>query len=86
MRWEIFRGVIDFTDRMVVLNKLQARHKDVQLEIDGYSKDFLPVWDCNISVVSPSMVLDDDLYKALDADQKRAWAVISPQGHIGMNI
>jgi hypothetical protein len=77
-------GTIDFNDRMIVLNRLDAKHKDADLVIEGYSKDFLPVWDCNLSVSSPSMPLDDDVYNALDADQKRAWAVISPQGSIEM--
>jgi hypothetical protein len=78
------KGTIDFNDRMIVLNRLDAKHGDADLVIDGYSKDFLPIWDCNLSIESPSMPLDDDVYNALDADQKRAWAVISPQGNIGM--
>jgi hypothetical protein len=81
---EHIAGTIDFDTRGVVLNKLAARHKEAELVIEGYSRDFEPVWDCNLIITSPRMTLDNDLYNALDPDQKRAWTVISPQGHIGM--
>lgn len=81
---EHIAGTIDFDTRGVTLNKLAAKHKDTDLVIDGYSRDFEPVWDCNLVITSPRLTLDEDLYNALDPDQKRAWAVIAPQGHIGM--
>jgi hypothetical protein len=81
---EHIAGTIDFNTRGVVLNNLAAKHKDTDLAIEGYSRGFKPAWDCNLTITSPRMTLDEDLYNALDADQKRAWAVIAPQGHIGM--
>ena len=73
-------GWIDFTDKSVSLNNLSGRHNDVKLFIDGWVKDFGPNWQCQIQMISDNMSLDDDLYKALNENQKKLWSAFSPAG------
>ena len=77
---EHLTGQVDFTENSVVLNKLSGKHGDVDVTIDGWSKNFGPNRQYDIQVTSDNMVLDDDLYDALTAKQKKVWAAFSPSG------
>lgn len=77
---EHLTGQVDFTQDAVVLNKLSGRHGDVDVSIDGWSKNFGPNRQYDIQVRSENMILDNDLYDALTAEQKKMWVAFSPSG------
>lgn len=78
-------GTIDFTEKTAVLNNLIGKHGDVNLAINGYSKNFGPRWDCQIQITSENMCLDDDLYKALKTRHKRLWFTLAPKGRAAID-
>jgi len=73
-------GQIDFTGRGASLNNLCGRHGDVEVFIDGWSRDFGPSRQYQFSIKSDNMVLDNDLYDALSTRRKKIWSVFSPSG------
>ncbi len=77
---EHLQGRIDFTENSVLLNDLRGRHKDVELTIHGQTSGFGPESKHQIQITSNNMALDDDLYNALIAQQKKYWQVFSPNG------
>lgn len=78
-------GQVSFTEKSAFLNKLKGGHKGVDVTIDGWSEDFGEKWRYKIQVASDNMVLDDDLYNALGAKQKRFWSAFSPRGVAAIN-
>jgi hypothetical protein len=77
---EHLTGRIDLTEKSAVLNNLRGRHGDTDVTLDGWSKDFGPNWKYQIRLTSDNMALDNDLYNALSATQKKSWSVFSPTG------
>ena len=73
-------GWIDFTEKSVVLNNLSGEHGDVKLTFNGWTKGFGQERQYEIQVASDNMSLDDDLYDALSARQKKSWSAFSPSG------
>jgi len=73
-------GRIDLTEKSAVLNNLCGRHGDTGVTFNGWSKDFGPNWKYQIRITSDNMALDNDLYKALSAEQKKSWSAFSPSG------
>ena len=73
-------GTIDLTEKSVVLNSLCGRHGDTEVTFNGWSKDFGPNWKYQIQLTSDNMALDNDLYNALSAKQKKSWSAFSPSG------
>jgi hypothetical protein len=73
-------GTIDLTEKSTVLNNLCGRHGDTDVTLNGWSKDFGPNWKYQIRITSDNMVLDNDLYEALSAKQKKSWSAFSPSG------
>jgi hypothetical protein len=73
-------GTIDLTEKSAVLNNLRGRHGNTEVTLDGWSKDFGPNWKYQIRLTSDNMALDNDLYNALSAEQKKAWSAFSPCG------
>jgi len=79
-RIEHVAGSIDFTSDSAVLNNLRGKHNDVEIAISGYSKNFGQNRDCQIRLTSENMLLDNELYQALNSGEKRLWRVFSPSG------
>ncbi len=77
---EQLAGRIDLTEKSAVLNNLCGRHGDTEVTFNGWSKDFGPNWKYQIRITSDNMVLDNDLFKALSAKQKKSWSAFSPSG------
>jgi len=77
---ENMTGIIDVTESSADLKGLRCRHGNVQLRIDGYSRGFGAEKDCDISITSDNMALDDDVYEALNSKQKKLWWVFTPEG------
>jgi hypothetical protein len=73
-------GRIDLTEKSAVLNNLCGRHGDTEVAFNGWSKDFGPNWKYQVGITSDNMVLDNDLYEALSAKQKKSWSAFSPSG------
>ncbi|MFC1604957.1 hypothetical protein ACFL5F_08020, partial [Planctomycetota bacterium] len=77
---EHFAGQIDFTKNSVTLNNMNCRHGDTRLFLNGSCSDFGPNLKYGIRITSDNMPLDNDLYNALNIQQKEFWSVFSPTG------
>jgi hypothetical protein len=77
---EHLAGQIEFTEDSMVLNKLSGKHGEVDVNISGWSRGYGQNRQYQIRVTSPNMALNEDLYKALSAGQKRLWDAFSPSG------
>jgi hypothetical protein len=77
---EHLAGRIDLTEKSTVLNNLCGRHGDTEVTFNGWSKDFGPDWKYQVGITSDNMALDNDLYEALSAKQKKSWSAFSPSG------
>ncbi len=77
---EHLAGEVDLTRDSASFNNLSGKHNDVDLTFDGWSKGFGTDWQYEISIKSDNMVLDSDLYDALNIQQKKSWSVFSPTG------
>lgn len=73
-------GQIDFTENSVTLNNLRGRHSETELFISGWSKYSETDRQYKIRIISDNMVLDNDLYEALDANEQKYWSAFSPSG------
>jgi len=73
-------GWINFTEKSVVLNNLSGEHGDVKVTFNCWTKGFGQERQYEIKVTSDNMSLDDDLYDALSAKQKKFWSAFSPSG------
>jgi len=82
---EHLAGQIDFTQDGVVLNALSGKHGDVDITIDGLVKGFGPAQQYQLRVTSNNMLLDNDLYSALSAGQKKLWDAFSPGGRVAVD-
>ena len=82
---EHLAGEVDFTQDGVVLNALSGKHGDVDITIDGMVKGFGPVQQYQLRITSNNMLLDNDLYGALSADQKNVWDAFSPAGRVAVD-
>ena len=78
-------GSLDVTERSVTLNNLKCKHGNVDLVIKGHTEKLNQQWCYDIQITSSNMLLDDDLYKALNTEQKRLWFVFTPTGLAGIN-
>ena len=79
-RLEHIAGTVEFAGEGVVLDQLNCKHGDVDINIDGYSKGTGAALECDIEITSPNMLIDDDLYKALGPKQKDLWWTFTPSG------
>jgi hypothetical protein len=77
---EHLTGEIDFTEKRVSMNNLCGRHGDVTLFFNGWSGGFGADWQYETRMTSDNMILDKDLYDALNEGQKEFWTVFSPNG------
>jgi hypothetical protein len=82
---EHLTGEMDFTERSFEVKNLIGGHNDVKLVLNGWSKDLGPNWQYQIRITSDNMALDNDLYDALNTEQKEFWSVFSPGGVAAIN-
>ncbi|MHC5060024.1 MAG: translocation/assembly module TamB domain-containing protein [Planctomycetota bacterium] len=83
-RLDHINGVLEVTEKSVVLKNLACKHDQVNLAINGYTKKINQQWSYDIQITSSNMLLDDDLYKALNTEQKRLWFTFTPSGLAGI--
>lgn len=79
-------GQIDFTKNSVKLNNLTGKHENVNFFFNGWVRDFGPDRKFDIRITSDNMPLDNDLYEALNAKQKKFWSAFSPTGLAGVDL
>ncbi len=82
---EHITGQIDLTERSAALKGLTGRHGEAELTIDGWAADFGPDWKYNLQITSDNMLLDDDLYNALNKKEQKFWSAFSPAGLAAIN-
>jgi hypothetical protein len=79
-------GRLDFTKSSLKLNDLIAKHNDVELRFNGWSRGFGQDRQYQIRITSDEMPLDNDLYNALSAEQKEFWDYFSPVGQSAVDL
>ena len=67
------------------LNNIVARHGTVELVFDGWVKDFGPDYEYNLQITSNNMLLDNDLYNAINREEQKFWQEFSPSGLAATN-
>ncbi|MDI6448557.1 hypothetical protein [Anaerobaca lacustris] len=78
-------GTVEFSESGVVLNQLKGKHGDVNVHIHGWTRGFGENRQYQYQIASDNMVLDDDLYAALQPEQKRVWDTFRPSGVVGVD-
>ncbi|MHC4755740.1 MAG: hypothetical protein ACYTBP_11415 [Planctomycetota bacterium] len=81
---ENITGIMDFTEKSITLNNLRGVHGNVKLSFEGWSKDFGPGFKYDITMKSDNMVLDNDLFQAMNDRWKKPWQAFSPKGLVGI--
>ncbi len=76
-------GEIEFTESMVIANRLSGKHDNVDVSIAGWTKGFGSERQYQYRVTSDNMVLDEALYAALRPEQQELWDAFQPRGVIG---
>jgi hypothetical protein len=75
------------TEQMDVrFENLVCRHGAAEMVIDGEAVDTGGRWGYDVRLTSGNMVLDKDLYEALDDRQKELWSSFSPSGAAGIEF
>ena len=82
---EHLTGQIELTERSVKLNNIVARHGTVELAVEGWVKDFGPDYKYDLQISSKNMLLDKDLYNAINREEQKFWLEFSPSGLAATN-
>ncbi len=75
-------GRIDVSEKGATLHNLRGRHGDVELCFNGWTKKSNGEQLHDFEITSNNMILDEDLYKALKAQQQKVWDDFSPAGMV----
>ncbi len=81
---EHLQGWIDLTSNSISLNNLCGQHKSVGICFNGYAKKLDAGLEYQIELTSDNMVLDNDLYEALNPGHRKLWDGFSPSGIVGV--
>lgn len=73
-------GRIDVSEKGATLHNLVGRHGDVELCFKGWTQKSNGEQLHDFEITSDNMVLDEDLYTALKAQQQKVWDDFSPSG------
>ena len=76
-------GELELTESRMVAKGLTARHDDANLVIEGWTKGYGTERQYQYRVVADNVELDEDLYAALQPEQKQLWDAFEPAGVIG---
>ncbi len=82
---EHLTGQVELTEKSAKLNSIVARHGTVELAVDGWVKDFGPDYKYDLQISSNNMLLDKDLYNAINRDEQKFWQEFSPSGLAATN-
>ncbi len=78
-------GTVEFSESGVTLNRLRGKHGKVNVHIHGWTRGFGENRQYQYQITSDNMILDDDLYAALQPDQKRVWDAFRPSGVVAVD-
>jgi len=79
-RLDHITGLLHVTEKSVTLNNLKCKHDNVDLVINGHAEKLDRQWCYDVQIASSNMLLDDDLHKALNTEQKWLWFPFAPKG------
>jgi AsmA-like C-terminal region len=82
---EHLTGQVELTEKSAKLNNIVARHGTVELAVDGWVKDFGTDYKYNLQITSNNMLLDKDLYNAINREEQKFWQEFSPSGLVATN-
>jgi hypothetical protein len=82
---EHLRGEVELTETSVKFSNIAARHGAVELAFDGWVKDFGADYKYNLQIISNNMLLDNDLYNAINREEQKFWKEFSPSGLAATN-
>ena len=77
---EHLTGQIELTEKSAKLNSIVGRHGAVELVLNGWAKDFGPDYKYDLQITSDNMLLDKDLYNAINREEQKFWSEFSPSG------
>jgi len=77
---EHIQGRLLVTQDSVRFENLKCSHKQVDLNIDGFSSGLGDKMEYNVWITSDNMQFDSGLYKALSRKQKNLWFSFTPNG------
>ena len=77
---EHLTGQVELTEKSAKLNGIVGRHGAVELVLNGWAKDFGPDYKYNLQITSDNMLLDKDLYNAVNREEQKFWSEFSPSG------
>ena len=77
---EHLTGQVELTEKSAKLNSIVGRHGAVELAVNGWAKDFGPDYKYNLQITSDNMLLDKDLYNAINREEQKFWSEFSPSG------
>lgn len=78
-------GRIDFTKDGLTLNNLNGKHDDADIFFNGWCRYLGAERKYEIRITSDRIPLDEDLYHALDAEQKKLWSAFTPSGFMAVD-
>lgn len=84
-RLDHLAGELEFTQSTMRANQLVGRHGPVEVCIDGWTKEEDAQRQYQYRITSRNMILDKDLYNALNAEQKRLWDTFQPSGKVAVD-
>jgi hypothetical protein len=82
---EHLTGQIELTETSVKFNNIVAHHGTVEFVVDGWAKDFGPDYKYDLQISSSNMLLDKDLYNAINREEQKFWQEFSPSGLVATN-
>jgi hypothetical protein len=77
---EHLTGQVELTEKSAKLNSIVGHHGAVELVLNGWAKDFGPDYKYNLQITSDNMLLDKDLYDAINREEQKFWSEFSPSG------
>lgn len=84
-RLEHLTGELEFTASTVHAKGLVAKHGPVVVSIDGWTKESRTSRQYHYQITSRNMVLDKDLYAALNPQEKQLWDEFRPTGRVSVD-
>jgi hypothetical protein len=82
---EHITGQVDLSEKSARLKDLTGRHGETELAVSGWAESSGPYWRYSMQVSSNNMVLDQDLYNALNPSEQKLWSAFSPTGLAAIN-
>lgn len=79
---EHLTGQVELTEKSAKLNNIVGRHGAVEFVLNGWARDFGPDYKYNLQISSDNMLLDKDLYNAINRKEQKLWSEFSPSGMV----